>query len=615
MSQPIEGFCEQELLFLETTARTFAERYPANAKHLAPDPASNVDPHLERFIEGFAVLAGRVRHKVDSDFPELTESMLQLLYPHLGLIFPSMAIAQAQGSASGKPWQLDKDTPLRSQAFGPQAERLQYTLGYPVTVWPIELTHASWETSPFDSNVRPPQGTVAVLRMQFACTGGARWDDLGLDKLRLFLSGERQLIAGLYEILFNRCLGVAFQPLGGGRSVQPVRLPADQCLFQVGLDLDEGLLPFPSESFVGYRLLMELLGFPQKFLFADLAGWQQLVGRGFGATAEVLLYFSQTQENLERGLSAENLLLGCAPIVNLFHQSAEPIDLHHHQADYRVVPSRRLPRGMEVYRIESVRTLDTDTGVIRDVLPFYASDLISSVNPPAYFAASRRDSLMAEVPGTEVHLTIVDPEFHPAKPDHTVLDVQAMCTNRDLPFKFQQGGDRLLFPADPAGETRWLTLLHKPSAPLRPFRRRGTYWRLLGQNCLNHVSLIDGAEGLRALRELLSLCDFSGPTAPQLVAVNQQIIEGIKSVRSRPILERVRSSPSQAGMCRGMEVLLEFDEEKYTGTGPFLVASVLERFLALYTGVNSFTKLLARTTQAEGYLKKWPPRAGAHRLP
>jgi type VI secretion system protein ImpG len=68
-------------------------------------------------------------------------------------------------------------------------------------------------------------------------------------------------------------------------------------------------------------------------------------------------------------------------------------------------------------------------------------------------------------------------------------------------------------------------------------------------------------------------------------------------------------------MCRGMEILMEFDEEKYTGTGVFLVASVLERFFGMYTGINSFTKVIARTIQAEGNLKAWPPRAGAHRLP
>ena len=172
MSQPFEGFCERELLFLEETVRAFAERYPANAKYLVPETGRSIDPHLDRLIEGFALLAGRVRHKLDSDFPELTESLVQILYPHLRLIIPSMAIAQASvppGRHSPEGWRLEKETTVRSEAFGENAESFQYSLGYPVTVWPIDLAHVSWETSPFDIGMRPPRGTIAVLRMRFSC--------------------------------------------------------------------------------------------------------------------------------------------------------------------------------------------------------------------------------------------------------------------------------------------------------------------------------------------------------------------------------------------------------------------------------------------------------------
>jgi type VI secretion system protein ImpG len=46
----------------------------------------------------------------------------------------------------------------------------------------------------------------------------------------------------------------------------------------------------------------------------------------------------------------------------------------------------------------------------------------------------------------------------------------------------------------------------------------------------------------------------------------------------------------------------------------YLFASVLERFLALYVSINSFSQLIARTTQGERYFKKWPPRAGEQLL-
>ena len=60
--------------------------------------------------------------------------------------------------------------------------------------------------------------------------------------------------------------------------------------------------------------------------------------------------------------------------------------------------------------------------------------------------------------------------------------------------------------------------------------------------------------------------------------------------------------------------VIELDEEKYVGTGTFLFASVLERFLGAYASINSFTRLVARSRQGEGVIKRWPPRAGDRTL-
>ncbi len=63
-----------------------------------------------------------------------------------------------------------------------------------------------------------------------------------------------------------------------------------------------------------------------------------------------------------------------------------------------------------------------------------------------------------------------------------------------------------------------------------------------------------------------------------------------------------------------MEVTSNCDEEKYIGTGTFLFACVLERFMGLYASINSFTQFGVKTTQTEGLLKKWPLRAGDQAL-
>jgi len=112
-----------------------------------------------------------------------------------------------------------------------------------------------------------------------------------------------------------------------------------------------------------------------------------------------------------------------------------------------------------------------------------------------------------------------------------------------------------------------------------------------------------GNPTLATLQEILKLYDFSDS------AVLQQQIAGITAVSSRQVVGRPVSMPWN-GFCRGIEVTIEFDEEKYVGSGVFLFASVLEKFLGLYVSLNSFSQLIATTQQREEPLKRWPPRTG-----
>ncbi|MCI0376983.1 MAG: type VI secretion system baseplate subunit TssF, partial [Gemmataceae bacterium] len=350
---------------------------------------------------------------------------------------------------------------------------------------------------------------------------------------------------------------------------------------------------------------------------------------------------------------AQTFLAGCTPVINLFDKSAEPLAVTQRTFEYRVVPSRTEPMGMEVMSVDSVTALDPGRGHI-DMEPFYSRDFNATLarnetlarsasegtlnrsaskgagertdsDPEdyAFWFAHRRASYVEEDRGTEVYLSLVDSGFEPRRPADAVLHIKTTCSNRDWPVRFQRGGEALYLEQDEsplALESRLplargeeslgpIVCLFQPTAPLRPPLRRSTYWRLLAQNNLNHASLCDPLDGGAALQEMLRLCNFAEPQiAPQLAAVNHEIIEGISAIHCRPILGRV-SQGAQIGVCRGLEVTLEFDERRYVGVGAFLFACVLERYLAYYAGLNSFSQLIAKTKQAQGYFKKWPPRA------
>jgi type VI secretion system protein ImpG len=106
-----------------------------------------------------------------------------------------------------------------------------------------------------------------------------------------------------------------------------------------------------------------------------------------------------------------------------------------------------------------------------------------------------------------------------------------------------------------------------------------------------------------ALQEVLYLYDFLDS-----LATRKQIM-GIEKVTSNRVV-RQTGSRIGAGLVRGLETTIEFDEEQYVGSGVFLFASVLERFLGLYASVNSFNQLVAKSKQREGFLKRWAPRTG-----
>src|SRR5262245_46430826 len=72
----------------------FAEKYPKIASRLVLDASQCEDPHVARLLEAFAFLAARVHLKIDDQFPEITEALLSIVYPHFIRPIPSMTIVE-----------------------------------------------------------------------------------------------------------------------------------------------------------------------------------------------------------------------------------------------------------------------------------------------------------------------------------------------------------------------------------------------------------------------------------------------------------------------------------------------------------------------------------------
>src|SRR5262249_2858488 len=153
---------------------------------------------------------------------------------------------------------------------------------------------------------RPSSCAAAVLRLRLRCRSEqATFADLQLATLRFFLKGQNQHVFPLYELLFNNVLGAALA--AGPDDPAPVLLPPG-CVRPVGFASDEGLLPYPARSFLGYSLLTEFFAFPEKYLFFDLAGLDQ--ARQVGNQLDVCFYLDRASADLEATVSADTFRLG-----------------------------------------------------------------------------------------------------------------------------------------------------------------------------------------------------------------------------------------------------------------------------------------------------------------
>jgi len=607
MQDSLLNYYERELTFFRKMGQEFAQEYPKVAGRLGLETGKCEDPHVERLIQAFAFIAARIHHKLDDEFPEITDSLLSILYPHALAPIPSMSIAQfvpdpQQGKLTSG-YTIDKGTTLYSRPVG--GTQCRFRTCYPTTLWPIEVKAAQFE---------PPDGAprgvkaVAAFRLTLQCQGGMTFRELPLNQLRLYLHGDSHITYRIYELLLNNhllinqdCDVVVQAPAQTKGAPSPIRL-SSACLQPVGFGEEEGLLPYSSHSFPGYRLLQEYFTFPQKFLFFDLCEMDRVSQAGFGKTIEVKMFLDRAPQ-FEQVVDQAFFRLGCTPIINVFPAVAEPIRVDQTQFEYRVVPDMRRQNAMEVYAIEDVTCVSSNRETVEPVLPLYSvKHGIQEKDAHVYWYTRRKPSEKKGDHGTEVYLSLVDLKFQPKLPATDTVMVNLMCTNRDLPGKLppisEEGGYFELEGAAPLSRIRYLV---KPTKAFRPPLGGQNQWRFISHLSLNYLSLVEG--GQEALQEILSLYDYTGSAA-----VRQQIA-GIVNVKSRRVVRRPHSMEWNS-FCRGLEVTMDFDEDKYVGSGVFVFASVLERFLGLYVSLNSFVEFVAKTNRREEPLRRWAPRAG-----
>ena len=210
MNDELLNYYEQELSYIRRMGGEFARKYPKIAGRLLLDSDKSADPHTERLIEAFAFIAGRIHKKIDDDFPEITESLFNIIYPHYNNPIPSLTIVRFDPQLQNIPetgYLLERGTKLFSRTINGTA--CGFRTCQPVKIWPIEVIEADF---------REPKslikGAQQVIYLKLKTVNSIPVNKIDWNSLRFYLHGQQQHVFYLYELLFNNVCRVEYETGG-----------------------------------------------------------------------------------------------------------------------------------------------------------------------------------------------------------------------------------------------------------------------------------------------------------------------------------------------------------------------------------------------------------------
>ncbi|WP_394209176.1 type VI secretion system baseplate subunit TssF [Enterovibrio calviensis] len=561
-------YFRDELAFLREQGLEFTEVYPQLARFLN---SRNTDPDVERLLEGFAFLTGRLRQKVEDEFPELTHSIINMLWPNYLRPVPSISIVQfspdekalTYGQTIAKGTQLDANP-----VFGTVCH---FRTCRDVSIYPLRRNKVS--------TVHTREASLIDVDMKIL--GDQKAGQIGLQSLRFFLGGETYSAEMLYLWLSHYLEKV--EVVAGDKVVT---LPKS-AFRAVGFDGDDAILPYPKNVYEGYRILQEYLSFPEAFLFFDVKDLGRYVPADVEGRFTLRFSFSKTLPPDVR-VKDETFELNCTPVINLFTHDADPIDLNGKSAEYKITPSSRYTAHYEIFSVDTVQGWQENNigrirGQIRNYTPFesFQHEIERARNRKAlYYRVRVKDSIHND--GFDHHISFVRSDETECTDFSEAISLSLTCTNRQLPMELGKGD--ICVPTDSSPAYASFSNLTEPTAPMRPMLDGTLLWTLISNLSLNYLSLLSKD----ALSSVLRAYDFRALVDRQAERVSRHRLDGIVEINSAPVEKLIRGLP-----VRGLRSEITLSQACFGSEGElYIFGTVLSRFFSLYASINSFHELV-----------------------
>ncbi|MFW2055347.1 type VI secretion system baseplate subunit TssF [Acinetobacter haemolyticus] len=581
MIEQLLPYYEKELQEFGQQSREFAQKYPKIAQRLSLNQEQIDDPHIERLIQAFSLIAARIDKKLADSYDVFTHSLFEVMFPQYLRHFPACTVVSFEDINKVKQLtevhRIPQKTALRSRSF--KGVQCEFNTTNEVRLLPLALTGLDFQTSP-STHMHLNQN--ATLSMKFEIFNDAHW--VLEEKLPIYLDAISNFPLQVLDSIFKK--ETAFAVRIGQRSMEIANPFA-----VMGFSEQESLLPVDQHTHHAYRLLMEYFCFPEKFnyLNLDLSVLKGML-REHEQSFEILIHLKlnlndQAVVRNYSELNIANFKLFTTPAINLFEKQAEPQKITHTQLQHPLITDAHHPELYQVYSVIEMNMVREKTNQEQSylpVLPFFAMSHYQNDKVQFFYSLNYQSSATQAM---QMGYSIVSKHLKPYEIKSDFISTKLLCSNGDLPHEALGQSNNILNLNDSSLARRAL-ILKRPTSPFEFDKNKNEQWRIISHLSLNTLALMKG-DALSHVKELLAL--YNLPHSKE----NILLIDALKTLSFSTANKLVNAKPFPM-FVRGVKVELSINSSVFRGHSLYIFSQLLSHIFNLKVQINSFVDVIVK---------------------
>ncbi|MDR3098475.1 MAG: type VI secretion system baseplate subunit TssF [Paraburkholderia sp.] len=589
---------ERELGLLRRSLAATAARYPKMAARLGIIGDHAEDPHVERLLQSFALLAADLDSQLDDHYPQFTDALLGMAFPQYLRPFPACAIAQLDVSGMVDKLSEFSTTP-RGSEFTSKADGNRFRSVYDVTLSPVRIANACYTpaTTAVPSDVVLPAGTAGMLSITFEVIRSDFRIEAIPSPLRVHISGPSETVSAAMDVMMLNT-GAAFVENAAGRWISLNASP----LAAVGHSPAEKLIE-EDQTQPALRLLAEYFAFQKKFDFVDVD--IRALARAAGPGQQLTLHLAIRRVHPDSWpaqrlapLSADNFKLFCTPIVNLFRLTV-PIKRNPDTGMYPVGAQKTAVASGEIWSVNAVHAV-AGAAKTTAIHPFASLMHGSAKNltGPYWILMQAAATAGSGQNDTAIGLVGLDGQ-HRVESEIEQITASVTCSNGERPRTTRFGTAQGDLTSEQCVVSR-VVMLAAPTEIKRLSREGTGPWQLVSQLAPHSIELTRAglSELKRTFRQFAAL-------SPALAG----LVDGLIDLSHR--VKLLWLGKPMPGFVRGLEVTLVVDEKAFVAASLGAFIGVMEQFFAQHAPAINFVQFVALSAHTGAEILRGVPRQGA----